>query len=292
MKKLIKQIIPSGLRSKIKRMASRESGGMAVAVPYTINVTSRDCLKDKVAVVTGGSGAIGRAICCRLAAEGAYVIVCGMSLDKMTSVVDEIIANGGRAEMYRLDLSDENEIIKFYKSLQEKHQRLDILVNCAGGSARQNSRAIYELETETIDTTLNINLRGAIICTREASKLMVAAKSGQIISVTSVIGDRGKAKFSEYAASKAGIIAFSKSVAMELGKFGITVNCVSPGIVHRGTITSDRLAKLKKTNYMNDYGRPEDISEMVAYLTKEEAKFITGQNFMVDGGRSLGLKGD
>lgn len=292
MKSLIKRLVPKGMRNKLKGMAPGNSGGQAVAVPYTIQVSTPGLLKGKVAIVTGGSGAIGRAICCRLAADGALVVVCGMSHDKMQGVVDEIGANGGKAVKRQLDISSEEKIIEFYQWLKESYGQLDILVNCAGGSARQASRPIYELETETIDTTLHVNLRGAILVTREASKIMVAAKRGTIVSVTSVIGEHGKAKFSEYAAAKAGIIAFTKSIAMELGKLGITANCVSPGIVQRGTITPAQMAKLKKTNYMNDYGRPEDISEMVAYLTREEGKFITGQNFKVDGGRSLGLKGD
>lgn len=129
-----------------------------------------------------------------------------------------------------------------------------------------------------------------MICAKEAAKYMISNKYGRIINITSVIGLQGKAGYSEYAASKGGSIAFVKSLAQELGRYGITVNGVAPGIVQRGEVTMDARERLGRTNWMGTYGKPEDISAVVNFLCKDEASFITGQNIAADGGRSLGLK--
>ena len=144
--------------------------------------------------------------------------------------------------------------------------------------------------TEVISRVLNLNLLGGIISSREAAKIMQRNNNGRIIYISSTVGLRGLKNYSEYAAAKAGIIAFATSIAMELGIDGIKVNCVTPGIVQRGSIDEIKLEQIRKTNWLDDYGKPEDIAAMVAYLNSEEASFITGQNFVVDGGRSLGLK--
>lgn len=288
----LKKLIPQGVKRRLKRFLGQYSSSVQVAVPYEIRLTTPDRLKGQVAIITGGSGAIGRSICCQLAAEGATVYVCGMSEGKISAVISEIAGLGGNAHARKLDVSSEAAIVATISEVAERHGRIDILVNCAGGSARDDHAAIIDQETSVIDNILNINLRGAILCVREAAKLMTRAGYGRIINISSIIGDRGKANFAEYAASKAGIIAFTKSIAMELGKSGITANCVSPGIVQRGEITGADLERLKATNWLGTYGKPEDIAAMVSYLASEQASFITGQNFIVDGGRSLGLKGD
>jgi len=191
-----------------------------------------------------------------------------------------------------MDVSDEQLIVSVFDSIYKNHGKIDILVNCAGGSARGDYAPIIQQKTSVIDNLLNINLRGTILCTREGAKAMVEKGYGRIINISSVIGERGKANFSEYAASKGGVIAFTKSIAMELGKYGITANCVSPGIVQRGGVSESDLERLQNTNWLRSYGKPEDSASMVAYLVSEKAAFVTGQNFIVDGGRSLGLKGD
>lgn len=290
MRKWIGKIIPGSLKAKIKSYIQKNEKGLAVSVPYSIIISNPDALKGEVALVTGGSGAIGRAISCRLAAEGATVYVCGTNADKINAVVSEIKDLGGIAYPCRMNLADESDILTNFRKVFDDHGRLDILVNCAGGSARSSSAPIYELKTDIIDNVLDINLRGTILCSREAAKIMMTQNKGKIINISSIVGEKGLAKFSEYAASKAGIIAFTKSIAMEMGKFGVTVNCISPGKVQRGEIIQSNLEKLKKSNYMNSYGKPEDVSEMAAYLISQKASFITGQNFIVDGGRSLGLK--
>ena len=262
-----------------------------VARPYIIKVDMHEELKGKIAIITGGSGAIGRACAFRLAAEGAKVYVCGSRPNSATPIVEEILAAGKSAIATQLNVLDANAIASTFKMIaDENNGHIDILVNSAGGSARKRANKIVDQDIEVIDEILNINLRGAMLCCKEAAKYMIKNNYGRIINITSVIGLQGKAGFSEYAASKGGSIAFIRSLAQELGKYNITVNGVAPGIVQRGEITNDMIEHLSKTNWMGAYGKPEDISAVVNFLCKDEASFITGQNIAADGGRSLGLK--
>lgn len=289
---MIKKIIPTPLKKKIKENLFNRFSYSKVTRPYIIKLQKKGVLENKVALVTGGSGALGRAICCRLAAEGAKVYVCGMTESKINGVVKEITELDRVAYGAKLDVTDENHIQETFKRIIDKHGKIDILVTSAGGSAREKSNHIPDQDVSVIDDVLNINLRGTMLCAREASKQMIKQRSGKIIALSSTIGVGGKAGFSEYAAAKGGVILFVKSLAMELGKYGVNVNCVTPGIVQRDKIYQQQLERIKQTNYLNSYCMPEDISNMVNFLASEEANFITGQNYIVDGGRSLGLKGD
>ena len=261
-----------------------------VTKPYVIKLQQEGRFDGKVAIVTGGSGVIGRAIAYRLAAEGAKVYVCGSRPLSAQPVVEEIRKDGFDAEALGFSILDENSTIKAFQTVVEKEGRIDFLVCCAGGGAREEMKPFIHQKMEVIDSVLNTNLRGSMMCTREACKQMVNQKKGNIVIISSTVGVCGMPAYSEYAAAKAGLMAFVKSIAMELGKDGIRINCVTPGIVERGTIDDVKLERIHKTNWLNDYGKPEDIAGMVAYLYSEEASFITGQNFIVDGGRSLGLK--
>lgn len=269
------------LRGRIGKFLRSRYSSFQVTRPYII----------KVAVITGGSGAIGRACAFRLAAEGAKVYVCGSRPTSAQPVVDEIIAAGKKAVAIQLNVLDAISIEETFKNIANENEgHIDILVNSAGGSARGKANNVVEQDVDVFDEILNINLRGAMICAKEAAIFMIANKYGRIINITSVIGLQGKAGFSEYAASKGGSIVFVKSLAQELGRYGITVNGVAPGIVQRGEVTMDAMERLGNTNWMRTFGKPEDISAVVNFLCKEEASFITGQNIAVDGGRSLGLK--
>lgn len=279
------------LNSRIGNFLRSHYASFRVTRPYIIKVDEHEELKGKVAIITGGSGAIGRACAFRLAAEGAKVYVCGSRPTSAQPIVDEITTACKNAVAIQLNVLDAKSIQKtFEKIAAENNGHIDILVNSAGGSARGKANNVVDQSVEVFDEILNINLRGAMICAKEAAKYMIPNKYGRIINITSVIGLQGKAGYSEYAASKGGSIAFVKSLAQELGRYGITVNGVAPGIVQRGEVTMDAMERLGRTNWMGTYGKPEDISSVVNFLCKDEASFITGQNIAADGGRSLGLK--
>lgn len=261
-----------------------------VARPYNICLKQKDRFKGQVAFVTGGSGAIGRAICIRLASEGAIVYVGGTRLETISGIIEEIKQLGFIAKPLQINLLDEKSIINGFEEIKKEEGRLDLFVDCAGGGARDQMRPLIEQTSDIISKIINLNLVGGIISAREAAKIMKPQNSGKIIFISSTVGVRGLKNYSEYAAAKAGIISFATSIAMEMGQYGINVNCITPGIVQRGTIDDLQLEQIKQTNWLQDYGKPEDISSMVAYLNSEEASFITGQNFIIDGGRSLGLK--
>ncbi|MCD2441004.1 SDR family oxidoreductase [Agromyces sp. SYSU K20354] len=276
--------LTSRVLTRLGRMPSR----VEMARPYVVSVDSPAELDGLVAVVTGGSGAIGRAISLRLALSGAEVYVLGRSTTKLDAVVSEIREHGGSAHIAQVELEEETAVTRFFASLPT----VDILVNCAGGSARGEHAPVWDQSPEVIDRILAINLRAAISCVRAVTPKMIAQQSGRIISVGSVIGGRGKARFADYAAAKAGLSGYLKSAAIELGPFGITVNVVSPGIVPRGQPTQAELERLKRTNVLGDIGHEEDVAEAVGFLASPRARFITGQELAVDGGRSLGLRGD
>lgn len=262
-----------------------------VTRPYQIILSSEGRFKDQIAVVTGGSGQIGRAICFRLAAEGANVIVCGSNEERTNAVVKEIKDAGFEAAPCLFNLHDAKSIESAFKLVVGKYGRIDTLVTCAGGSAREDMCSLIEQKVSIIDDVIMTNLRGSMLCVQQACRFMNNSGGGNLILISSTVGIGGMPRCSEYAAAKAGVNAFMKSIAMEYGPKGIRCNCVSPGIVQRGTIDDIQLEHIAKTNWLNSYGKPEDIANMVAYLNSEEASFITGQNFVVDGGRSLGLKG-
>lgn len=280
---------------RVKRFARRAlaivGGGqtkVVMARPYEVRLDPPPELAGQVAVVTGGSGAIGRAISLRLAISGAEVYILGRTAAALESVVGEIRGLGGTAHVARIDLEDDEAVTAFFETLQ----RVDILVNCAGGSARGDHAPVWDQSLEVIDRILAVNLRAAIACVRAVSPKMIAQRSGRVITIGSVIGNHGKARFADYAAAKAGLAGYMKSAAIELGPFGVTVNVVSPGIVPRGTPTQDELERVKRTNVLGGVGHEEDVAEAVGFFASPRAGFITGQELAVDGGRSLGLRGD
>lgn len=278
-----------GLKKKLLGPFKRRLTKVEMARPFVLAL-DREArqLVGKIAIVTGASGAIGRAIVLRLASEGATVHALGRSKDKLRAVVDEVAANGGKAIAVSIDLEDDAAITAFISGLD----RVDVLINCAGGSARGEYAPVWEQSLDVIDRILRVNMRAAIACTNAAARKMVAQRSGRIVSVGSVIGGHGKAKFADYSASKGGLHAYMLSAAIELGEYGVTVNTVSPGIVPRGTPTVEELDRIRRTNVLRQICHEEDIAEAVCFLSGPRAGFITGQNLAVDGGRSLGLRGD
>ncbi len=246
-------------------------------------------LEGQVAVVTGASGAIGRAIAIQLAACGAHVIAVGRDSAKLTGLVAEISSLNGSAEAEVVDLTDASEIA----ALASRVGPTTVLVNNAGGSSRSKSAHIWEQLPETIDEVLSINLRTVMLTTAAFGAQMIAAeRGGRIINLGSSIASGGLSRFSEYAAAKAGVVGFTRSAALEFGVHGITVNCVSPGIVQRGVIDQRTATRTLSKAVLPRLGRAEDIAQMVGFVAGPGAEWITGQEFIVDGGRSIGLHGE
>lgn len=262
-----------------------------VTRPYIINVQKEGRFNGKVAIVTGGGGAIGRATACRLALEGATVVICGRNKVTLDIVANEIKDAKGKIIVCPTDITKESSVEELVAKTISDYGKVDFFVNIAGGGARDKMAGIDEQKISVINSVINSNLIGTMVCCKYAAKQMKKQKHGKIITTSSTVGVRGLAYYSEYAVAKAAIIAATESLAMELGKDGITVNCVTPGIVQRDIISDDNLANIKNTNWLNTYCTPEDIASMTTFLLSDEANFITGQNFIVDGGRSLGLKG-
>lgn len=249
----------------------------------------------KTAFITGGGGCIGGTIARLLAAEGARVAICDINTETAEKSVEaankaaEDAGSGGEAFPIALNVCDNDSIEGAMREATEKLGHVDILVNVAGGSARSQNTPLKDQQVEVIDRILNVNLRGAMLCTRAALKYMTERKYGRIVNIASIVGIQGSARLADYSAAKAGVIAFTRTVAMEAGADGITANCVSPGLVPR---PGDRTDHLPATNFLHKVCTPEDVAKVVLFLASDDASFITGQNYVVDGGRSLGLKGN
>lgn len=257
-----------------------------------IKVDSMQRFKGQVCVVTGGSGSIGFSISKRFAAEGATVILTGRNEEKLKNACNMLKPISESVDYRIMDVTLADEVAAAIKSVAEKYGRIDILVNNAGYSARGNHLPLHEQSIETIDNILQTNLRGVLLTSAAVVQYMKTSANGRIINIASVVGVQGKENHAEYSAAKAGVIGMTKSHAIELGRYGITVNCVSPGLVPREDASKEKLVKFTETNRLGMICSPDDIASAVAFFASSESRFITGQNLCVDGGRSLGLYGD
>lgn len=242
-------------------------------------------LENKVAVVTGGSRGIGRAIALELARRGANVIVnYNRNVEAAAEVVAAIEAADGRAVAVQADVADFEQAAGLIKAALDKFGRIDILVNNAGTTRDQ---LLMLMKEDDWDTVLRINLKSVFNCCKAAARPMVRQRWGRIISISSVSGITGQGGQTNYAASKAGIIGFTKSLAKELGPRSITVNAVAPGFIPTD-LTADLPEELKQklieATPLRRMGKPEEIANVVAFFASDEASFITGEILTVDGG--------
>lgn len=247
-------------------------------------------LKGQTAVVTGGGGVLGGAIARKLASEGAEIFLFDIRAEFAKKNADSVVEAGGKAEPAGLDITDAEEVRRKVDEIFSRRGRLDILVNCAGGSARGKMRLFHEQSLDVVADVIAVNLFGTLHCIHAAAQHMVAAGSGRIVNIGSAVGVQGLGKCVDYSASKGAVIAATKSLAKELGPLGINVNCVSPGQILRET-PDDPDAFARRHSFLNRVGTPDDIANLVLYLTLPEAGFITGQNYIVDGGRTLAMQG-
>lgn len=239
----------------------------------------------RVAVVTGGGRGIGRAVAVRLAKEGANVAISYRSNDTAAAETAEMVREAGaKCEIFKGDVASPEDVEALVKGTQEAFGRLDILVNNAG-TTRDN--LMLRMKEEEFDEVVRTNLKGTYLCTRAVLRGMVRARWGRILNVSSVVGISGNAGQANYAASKAGIIGFTKSVAREVAQRGITVNAVAPGYVETeltGGLSEEIKDRIKAQVPVGRFGSPEDVSEAVAFLVGEGAGYITGQTLTVNGG--------
>ncbi|MDK2919305.1 MAG: 3-oxoacyl-[acyl-carrier protein] reductase [Candidatus Petromonas sp.] len=242
-------------------------------------------LSGKTAIVTGGSRGIGRSIALKLAEQGANIIVNYTSnSSRAQEVVDEIKKMGVEAMALKADVSNQDDVKALVKEVSKHFDTIDILVNNAGIT---RDTLVIRMKDEDWDKVMDINLKGTYLCTKLIGKKMMKQRSGKIVNITSVVGIMGNAGQANYAASKAGVIGFTKSIAKEFAPRGINVNAVAPGFIQ--TDMTDKLPEEVKENYaasipLGRLGSPEDVANIVAFLCSEEADYLTGQVINVDGG--------
>ena len=240
----------------------------------------------KVALVTGSARGIGRAIALKLAEAGADVAVndIASAAEALEGVVKEIESTGRQAMAVTADVSSSEDVARMVESVVNKFGKVDILVNNAGVT---RDGLVMRMSDEDWNTVLNVDLKSAFLCTRAVLRPMLKQRWGRIVSIASIVGIHGNAGQANYAAAKAGVIAFTKSVAKEVASRGITVNAIAPGYIDTKmtqSLDEKQSQELLKRVPVGYAGTPRDVAEAVAFLASEEARYITGQVLGVDGG--------
>ena len=241
-------------------------------------------LKDKVAIVTGASRGIGEGIARKFCQEGASVMLCSRSAESVAAIAESLSGEGGDAKSTQADISNKADIEGLVDLTLKEFDRVDILVNNAGIT---RDTLFMRMKDEDWDAVLQTNLTGTAYCMRALIRSMMRQRGGRIINISSVVGIAGNAGQANYAASKAGIIGLTKSVAKEVGSRGITVNAITPGF-----ITTDMTEKISEADQRKmlemipagSFGTPEDVAEAALFLASDAARYITGQAIQVDGG--------
>lgn len=241
----------------------------------------------RVAIVTGASRGIGAAIAEQLAADGCHVVAVARSGDRLAAVVEQIAQAGGSAEASACDIADGGALTAMIEAVAERHGRIDVLVNNAGIT---RDTLLLRMDDQQFDEVINTNLRSVFIATRAAARYLMRAKAGRIINIGSVSGLIGNKGQANYAASKAAISGFTKTVARELAGKGVTANVVAPGFVT--TEMTDALPEklrdeVRKLVPLGRFGSPGDIAAVVAFLAGPASGYLTGQVICVDGGMAM-----
>jgi len=241
---------------------------------------------ERVVIITGGSRGIGRAIAFRFADEKPRIVLLHYDPDDSAAkeALDRLTDEGVQAEAHRIDVSNRGEVDRLFKDVLDRFGRVDALINNAGIT---KDGLLMRMSEEDWDQVLSVNLKGVFNCAQAVIRSMVKARSGRIVNISSVAGQIGNAGQTNYAASKAGILGFTKSLAREVGSRGITVNAVAPGFINT-EMTSSLPDKLKESFVQQiplaRVGEPEDVAEAVHWLCSEGSKYITGQVIHVNGG--------
>jgi len=241
-------------------------------------------LKDKVALITGGARGIGRAIALAFAKEGADIIVADVNQEEAEKTVGDIQSLARKSLAIQLDVTAYAKVEEAVNKILDKFGKVDILVNNAGIT---KDNLLLRLTESDWDAVINVNLKGTFNCTKAASKAMVKQRSGKIINIASVIGIIGNAGQANYSASKAGIIALTKTSAKEFASRNINVNAIAPGFIQTemtAKLPEEIKQKMKEAIPLSRFGSPEDVAAVCVFLASEDADYITGQTIVVDGG--------
>lgn len=242
-------------------------------------------LKNKVAIITGGARGIGKAISEVFAKEGASVLIWDV-LDEGTATADGIKANGGKAEFHKISVTDKEAVNTSVADIHSRYGKIDILINNAGIT---RDKTLQKMSEEEWDSVIDVNLKGVFLCTQAVVPYMKEAGYGRIVSAASNVGLRGNFGQTNYSATKAGVIAMSKTWTMELGKYGITANAVAPGFTLTEMvekIPAEHLENIKKQIPLQKAAQPMDIAYGYLYLASDEAQYVSGICLTIDGGIS------
>jgi 3-oxoacyl-[acyl-carrier protein] reductase len=245
-------------------------------------------LSSRVALVTGASQGIGRACALKLAKEGARLVVAARNQEKLNELVAEIMAAGGKAAAFTLDVADEDQVKPTVKAAIAQFGKIDILVNNAGITRDQ---LVMRMKRADWDAVLQTNLTSAYLCIQQVIGSMLKQRWGRIINITSVFGQMGQAGQANYSASKAGLIGLTMAIAREVGSRNITCNAVAPGFIETA-MTAVLSEELKRTAVqqipLGRVGSPDDVASAVAFLASDDASYITGHVLNVNGGLLMG----
>ncbi|MCF7816502.1 MAG: 3-oxoacyl-[acyl-carrier-protein] reductase [Kiritimatiellales bacterium] len=241
-------------------------------------------LNDKVALVTGAARGLGQAIAVKLAEAGADIALCDLKAEWLEETAAKVKALGRRAECYGVNVAEGASVSEGVKTIEKDFGKIDILVNNAGIT---KDGLMIRMSEEDWDAVLNVNLKGTFLCTKAVMRGMMKQRSGAIVNIASVIGLMGNAGQANYAASKGGVIAFSKTVAKELSSRNVRCNAVAPGFIR--TAMTDALDvevqnKMKELIPLSRFGEPEDVANVVLFLASDASAYVTGQVISTCGG--------
>ena len=241
-------------------------------------------LSSKCAVVTGAARGLGQAIAVKLAEAGADVALCDLQSDGLQETAAKVRATGRRAEVYSLNVADTDSVATGVKAIEEDFGKIDVLVNNAGIT---KDGLLMRMSEADWDAVLDVNLKGVFLCTKAVMRGMMKQRSGAIVNIASVIGLMGNAGQANYAASKGGVISFSKTVAKELASRNVRCNAVAPGFIRTAMtdeLDEDVQAKMKELIPLSRFGEPEDVANVVLFLASDASGYVTGQALSTCGG--------